>query len=204
MKNINWWKVVGISVIIILVFIYGHSCGRKSVLVKNGSDSTITYTRDSFIYVPSPPVQFPGKKIYLKAKPDTVWGDPEKETIYVPDNTPDWVLNDLRKYQAINIYDTVLQMKNMDSLFISDTLSQNRIIGRKILYTSWDTAIVESREIMQPKKIILYWSFYGNKLGVGSGIGLKTMNDWIYNIEYGTRKEITGRIFIPIRLNRKK
>lgn len=95
------------------------------------------------------------------------------------------IINDYNRIYAYN--DTILMDSN--SFYIQDTITQNKIIGRKFEANIKEKAIYITKTI-QPKKELLIGGeirSFNNVLGASIGLGLKVPNKGLILINYGTQ-----------------
>lgn len=196
--KINWHAVLFYCGISIAIFFLGRSCGIKSVIKTTHIDTTIT--KDSIVYRDKPMPY----KITEKGKPYAVH-DSTIEFDVIPTDTAAI----LKRFFDIAYY-ADSGKSNRSSFLIQDTVTQNRIAGRSVKITTYDTTIVKTVTLTQPKRIIFYTGgsliFGANNYGVGADVSLKWQNDMIYGlaIKYLNRHETfyEAKVMLPIRLKK--
>lgn len=201
MKKINYWKFVIIIAALIVIFAVRRSCGIVSVVKKATIDTFIKVDIDTFTM----PYPVPGKeirgKIEYRTKRDTSWLDPEKEIFYLPEDISPDITTMLNDYSVKRMYEDTTDGR----VLIFDTVQNNKLTGHTVVIKKSDTTIRETVIQYPPKKHLFYFSLAGSKYGAGAGIGLKTPNDYMYNIEIKTDKGLHPefRLLIPIKFNKK-
>lgn len=198
--KINYWKWGVIAVAIIAWSLFMRSCGINSVIKTSRIDTFLSVDIDTFpSYVPVPSEVKPGK-IEYRPKRDTVWLDPEKEIVYLPEDLSPELITMLNDYNRTITYNDT----SVAGLTLLDTVTHNRIAGRQIIKKDTITTIKETTILQPPKRMIGYFSLSASRYSAGAGIGLKTKNDWLYSIElktdHGIHPEI--RLFKPIRFKK--
>lgn len=177
------------------LFLWGRSCGINSVTKVSNTDTVVRLKTDTFLFS-NPTYVYIERQNKMKFTTDTLWMPSDKEIVILPETTPPFVIDNLNDYEKTRFYDT-----SGEYFSIKDTVYHNRIIGRELVIKRYDTTITNTETIYPPKKNIGYFSIYGNRYEVGGGFAWKTKKDWIYNVEYSSRKNISGRLLIPIKLN---
>lgn len=195
--------------IIIGIFLYGRSCGVRSVLKTVGSDTTIR--KDSIVirYKPVPYKVTHDSIIYIKGKPVYISvHDTIPEIIIEPADTAAILA---RYYQKV-FYDTTWNFKR-GTVRLIDTVTRNRITGREVQVRVTDTTIKETTVLHPPKKMILYFGidYLGYQktpfFAAGVDLALKLPNDKLF--EAGVLIDKDGKLIYqagvkwPIRLRRK-
>lgn len=206
----NYLKWVIVAAIIVGIFLLGRGCGIKSVLKDAGSDTTIR--KDSIVYQDRPvPYKVTdtftvrGKDGKLVTIYDTLYGTPE--VIIEPADT----VAILRRFNETAYYQDIRDTGRA-KITILDTVRQNRIAGRSVKVVFTDTLITNTITLRPPKRIIGYFTLSGqgnahNPLnGFGTGLGIKTPNDMIYQAEWkltqGNRPMGEVKVMLPIRIKR--
>ena len=110
------------------------------------------------------------------------------DTIYQIDQVHDtaYIVND---YNKIKVYTDTLRINTDNSVYIKDTITQNRIIGRSYLANlTQKTIIIDNTKIIKPKNE-LYVGLIGdirrldNMIGIGVGLNYKKQNEsYIINL----------------------
>ena len=110
------------------------------------------------------------------------------DTIYKIDQVHDtaYIVND---YNKIKAYSDTLRISTDNSVYIKDTITQNRIIGRSYLANlTQKTIIIDNTKIIKPKNE-LYVGLIGdirrldNMIGIGVGLNYKKQKEsYIINL----------------------
>lgn len=198
----------------IALFLFGKSCGVKSVLKTVGTVKTVTKDsieyRDSLIPVPyrvDVPVYVKGKDGNPYPVYDTLWG-----TVIEPADT----VAILARF-----YETAHYKHEIDTgrwkITVTESVTQNRIKDWSLKAVSSDTTTVNTVQLKPQKNFVGYWTLSGmgnvkNPFGgAGFGLGLKTPGETVYQaelkyLEVVSKNRIYGeiRVMIPIRLTKKK
>jgi hypothetical protein len=191
--------------IIAAIFLFGRSCGIQSVIKNTTTDTVITFTQGDTVYVP----EFIGvantihQTKYI-TKYDTLWAAGEIVTVTELVDTA----RILQDYYASRFYSDTQNLAR-GKVIISDTVNQNRIVGRRLQSFGTDTTITKTIVLRPPRKMVGYFtmSAMGNFkkpiAGAGVGFGLKLPNDQTYQVEwkavYGQRPMGEARVMFPIR-----
>lgn len=212
MNKTNAWKWSILGAAIVAMFFIGRSCGVKSVIKKDSSDTTLH--RDTTIYIDRP-VPYKVDSIIYRDRRFT-------NTVTVYDTTPGLVVEKLvDPTDSIAVYNDFYKTRYYKNewtqpggrTILWDTVTQNRLVGREFRQYTTDTTIHKTTTVIPPKRIIGYLqlSAMGNARdaidGAGIGFGLKMSNDMIYSIKTKWIREkrqlYEFEVSLPIRLNRK-
>ena len=118
------------------------------------------------------------------------------DTIYKIDQVHDtaYIVNDYNKVKA---YSDTLRINADNSVYIKDTITQNRIIGRSYLANlTQKTIVIDNTKIIKSKNE-LYMGLIGdirrfdNKIGIGVGLNYKKKNE-AYTLNFTTNQISLG------------
>lgn len=190
------------------IFLWGRSCGVKSVITKAGRIDTTYLKPDTIRTVVTHEVLKP-YAVLVKGKDGKIIHD----TVIVEKPLPEDTIGVYNDYFRTYAYSYQERLR-YGVLTINDTLSQNMFVGRSVTFVS-DSIPVVTRSILiqQPKKLVLYLgaSAFGNRndllYGAGVDLSLQGLNGKQYgvgitytkgnNLYYGINYRI------PIRLKKK-
>ena len=118
------------------------------------------------------------------------------DTIYQIDEVHDttYIVND---YNKIKAYSDTLQINTDNSIYIQDTITQNRIIGRSYVANLSEKTITITKDIYHKPKNELFIGLLGdirrfdNKIGVGVGLNYKKQKE-AYTISFTTNQISIG------------
>jgi hypothetical protein len=118
------------------------------------------------------------------------------DTLYHIDEVHDttYIVND---YNKIKAYSDTLRISTDNSVYIQDTITQNRIIGRSYKANLIEKTITITNDIYHKPKNELYLGLLGdirrfdNKIGVGVGLNYKKQNE-AYTISFTTNQISLG------------
>jgi hypothetical protein len=118
------------------------------------------------------------------------------DTLYHIDEVHDtfYIVND---YNKIKAYSDTLRISTDNSVYILDTITQNRIIGRSYKANLTEKTITITNDIYHKPKNELYLGLLGdirrfdNKIGVGVGLNFKKQNE-AYTISFTTNQISLG------------
>ena len=118
------------------------------------------------------------------------------DTLYKIDEVHDttYIVND---YNKIKAYSDTLRINTDNSVYIQDTITQNKIIGRSYKANLTEKTIVVTNNIYHKPKNELYMGILGdirsfdNKIGVGIGLNYKKQNE-VYILNYTTNQISLG------------
>jgi len=105
-----------------------------------------------------------------------------------------YILND---YNKIKAYSDTLRINADNSVYIQDTITQNRIIGRSYLANLSEKTITITKDIYHKPKNELFIGLLGdirrfdNKIGVGVGLNYKKQNE-VYILNFTTNQISLG------------
>jgi hypothetical protein len=118
------------------------------------------------------------------------------DTLYKIDEVHDttYIVND---YNKIKAYSDTLRINTDNSVYIQDTITQNRIIGRSYVANLSEKTITITKDIYHKPKNELFIGLLGdirrfdNKIGVGVGLNYKKQNE-AYTISFTTNQISLG------------
>jgi hypothetical protein len=104
------------------------------------------------------------------------------DTIYQIDQVHDtaYIVND---YNKVKVYSDTLRINTDNSVYIQDTITQNKIIGRSYMANLSEKTITITNDIYHKPKNELFIGLLGdirrfdNKIGVGVGLNYKKQNE---------------------------
>jgi len=174
-------KDIFILALIIVLFFFMFSDPRQvedRVITKI---DTLTVSHDTTIYKK-------GKNISYKVL-DSIY---LIDTFLLHDTA--YIVND---YNKIKVYSDTLRINTDNTVYIQDTITQNKILGRSYFANlTQKTIIIDHTKIIKPKNE-LFIGFVGDfyrldqKLGVGLGLNYKKQNE-SYIINYTTNQISIG------------
>lgn len=200
--------IAGVSVLAVAaVFLWGRSCGVKSVIRKVGKPDT------TFIKLPPVTITVEKEKLkpvaVIKYLPGRVIVDTEFVEKPLPTDTAGIIADYYRTY-AYEYTDKIGPV----TITLFDTVSQNMFFGRglKGVIDSLPVAIrTDTLIINEAEKMRLYGSLSGmgskSNIGGGAGFALKLPNEKIYELEikrFVGEWIVEGTVFIPIGKKKKK
>jgi hypothetical protein len=114
------------------------------------------------------------------------------DTIYQIDQIHDtaYIVND---YNKVKVYSDTLRINTDNYVYIQDTISQNRILGRSFLANLSEKTITITHDIYHKPKNELFIGLLGdlrrfdNKIGIGVGLNYKKQNE-SYILNYTTNQ----------------
>lgn len=201
--------VFGVSVLAVAaVFLWGRSCGVKSVITKAGRVDT-TYLKPDTIRTTVTKEVLKPYAVLVKGQDGKIVHD----TTFIEKPLPEDTLGAYLDYFRTYAYSYQERLR-YGLLTVDDTISQNMILGRSVTFLADSIPVVTKTVlIQQPKKLVLYIgaSAFGNPkdllYGAGIDFSLKGLNDKQYgvgitytkgnNLYYGINYRI------PIRLKKK-
>ena len=118
------------------------------------------------------------------------------DTIYKIDQVHDtaYIVND---YNKIKAYSDTLRINADNSVYIQDTITQNRIIGRSYKANLTEKTIIVTNDIYHKPKNELFMGLIGdirrfdNKIGIGVGLNYKKQNE-VYILNFTTNQISLG------------
>lgn len=214
-KSTNYYKVAvfGAAIIILILVIRSCGAGKDSYFGCGYKKDTAEIRIDTFV---------------VRGKSDTVYV-PQVTTITTVKYKPFWRHDTLETFEIIIVpTDTVAILKDYfatrfyadtqivkrGTVIIQDSVTQNRIVSRRLQTFLHDTTIVQKIILTQPKKFILYLDLQamGNRKellnGAGAGLSLKGRNDMQYGagIWWLNQKQTfySLKVSLPIRLSKNR
>ena len=114
------------------------------------------------------------------------------DTLYKIDEVHDttYIVND---YNKVKVYSDTLRINTDNSVYIKDTISQNRILGRSYTANLSEKTITITHDIYHKPKNELFIGLLGdlrrfdNKIGIGVGLNYKKQNE-SYILNYTTNQ----------------
>lgn len=118
------------------------------------------------------------------------------DTLYQIDEVHDttYIVND---YNKIKAYSDTLRINADNSVYIQDTITQNRIIGRSYKANLTQKTITITNDIYHKPKNELFMGLIGdirrldNKIGIGVGLNYKKQNE-VYILNFTTNQISLG------------
>ena len=118
------------------------------------------------------------------------------DTIYKIDQIHDtaYIVNDYNKVKA---YSDTLHINADNSVYIQDTITQNKIIGRSYKANLTEKTIIVTNDIYHKPKNELFMGLIGdirrldNKIGIGVGLNYKKQNE-VYILNFTTNQISLG------------
>lgn len=118
------------------------------------------------------------------------------DTLYQIDEVHDttYIVND---YNKIKAYSDTLRINTDNSVYIQDTITQNRIIGRSYKANFTEKIITITNDIYHKPKNELFVGLIGdirrldNKIGIGVGLNYKKQNE-VYILNFTTNQISLG------------
>ena len=194
MKNLLNFKNIAIAVLIIFVLLEWFNPGGvmpgKKVFIAGKAYEVIKHEIDTVDIVKTKVVTKKGEDIYH----ETIV---EKEVqVQVPAIVDTQAL--LKDYYSKVLYKDVLVLPDsLGTVAVTDTISQNRILGRTFDAKVKERTIKETLIVKELPKTQVYYGFTGgfNKADVVSNIGggllVKTKKDKIYQVGVGVANRVT-------------
>ena len=196
MKKLLNFKNIAIAVLIIYLLLQwfnpgGVMPGGRTIRIDGKKYEVIKHTIDTVDVVKTKVVTKKGEDIYHEVIV-------EKEVI-IPTIIDTAAL--LKDYYSKVLYKDVLVLPDsLGTVAVTDTISQNRILGRTFNASVKQRTIKETTIVKEPAKTQLY---YGLNAGfnkedyvsaIGAGLILKTKKDKIYNLNIGVNNTTTDGI----------
>jgi hypothetical protein len=193
MKKLLNFKNIAITALIIYVLLQwfnpgGVMPGGRTIRIDGKKYEVIKHTIDTVDVVKTKVVTKKGEDIYHEVIV-------EKEVI-IPTIIDTAAL--LKDYYSKVLYKDVLVLPDsLGTVAVTDTISQNKILGRTFNASVKQRTIKETTIVKEPAKTQLY---YGLNAGfnkedyvsaVGAGLILKTKKDKIYNFNIGVNNRTT-------------
>jgi len=118
------------------------------------------------------------------------------DTLYKIDEVHDttYIVND---YNKIKAYSDTLRINADNNVYIQDTITQNRIIGRSYVANLSEKTITITNDIYHKPKNELFMGLIGdirrfdNKIGIGVGLNYKKQNE-VYILNFTTNQISLG------------
>jgi hypothetical protein len=192
MKKLLNFKNIAIAALIIYVLLQwfnpgGVMPGGRTIRIDGKKYEVIKHTIDTVDIVKTKVVTKKGEDIYH----ETIV---EKEVI-IPTVIDTAAL--LKDYYSKVLYKDVLVLPDsLGTVAVTDTISQNKILGRTFNASVKQRTIKETTIVKEPAKTQLYYGLNGgfNKADVVSSIGagliLKTKKDKIYQFNLGVNNRV--------------
>ena len=187
MKKLLNFKNIAIAALIIYVLLQwfnpgGVMPGGRTITIDGKKYEVIKHTIDTVDVIKTKVVTKRGEDIYH----ETIV---EKE-VFIPANIDTAAL--LKDFYSKVLYKDVLVLPDsLGTVSVTDTISQNRILGRTFDAKVRERIIKEELIVKEPAKNQVYFGLNGgfNKedyvSAVGAGLILKTKKDKIYNLNIG-------------------
>jgi hypothetical protein len=190
--NKRKWILIAIAVAIVAIFLFGRSCGIRSVTKQAGSDTTIH--KDSLVIrykpVPYKVIEHDSDIVFrpwIVEKPvhDTTKGI---DHYFIIPLTKEDTLAIVKDYFQTAFYDTTIKLSRGMARLI-DTVTENRISGRQVYVTGTDTTITNTIVIKPPRAIVLSFTlsamgnFRSPLFGEGVGLNLKLPSEGTYDLK---------------------
>jgi hypothetical protein len=187
MKNLLNFKNIAIVALVIYVLLQwfnpgGVMPGGRTIRIDGKKYEVIKHTIDTVDVVKTKVVTKKGSDIYHEVIV-------EKE-ILIPAVIDTAAL--LKDYYSKVLYKDVLVLPDsLGTVAVTDTISQNRILGRTFNASVKQRVITETTIVKEPAKAQVYWGLNAgfNKedyvSAVGTGVLLKTKRDKLYQVNLG-------------------
>ena len=194
MKKLLNLKNIAIAVLIAIILLEWFNPGGKmpgrTIRIEGKKYEVIKHDIDTFEVVKTKVVTKKGLDIYH----ETIV---EKEVqVQVPEIIDTQAL--LKDYYSKVLYKDVLVLPDsLGTVAVTDTISQNRILGRTFDAKVKERTIKETLIVKELPKTQVYYGFTGgfNKAdvvsNVGAGLLVKTKKDKIYNLGIGVSNRVT-------------
>lgn len=185
--NIKNIAIVVLAVIVLLEYFNpgGHMPGR-TIRIEGKKYEVVKHTIDTVEVIKTKIVYKKGTDIYH----ETI------KEVQIPVIVDTAAL--LRDYFAKNIYNDTLHLPdNLGYVFLTDTITKNKIEGRTFTAKVKQREIKETLIVKELPKMQVYYGFNGgfNKADVvshiGAGVLIKTKSDKIYQINAGVANRTT-------------
>ena len=168
--------------IVLLLLVIGFFVFSDPKYIGTGNSTTIITKRDTLYK----------KDTLLKYKKGDAIPFAVLDTIYQIDEVHDttYIVND---YNKIKVYTDTLRINTDNSVYIQDTITQNKIIGRLYKANFTEKTIIVTNDIYHKPKKELFVGLIGdirrfdNKLGVGIGLNYKKQNE-AYTLNFTTNQ----------------
>jgi hypothetical protein len=168
--------------IVLLLLVIGFFVFSDPKYIGTGTSTTIITKRDTLYK----------KDTLLKYKKGDAIPFAVLDTIYQIDEVHDttYIVND---YNKIKVYTDTLRINTDNSVYIQDTITQNKIIGRLYKANFTEKTIIVTNDIYHKPKKEFFVGLIGdirrfdNKLGVGVGLNYKKQNE-AYTLNFTTNQ----------------
>jgi hypothetical protein len=170
--------------IVLLLIVIGFFVFSDPKYIGTGTSNTIITKIDTLYKVDTIKEYKKGDRIPF-AVLDTIY---QIDEVHVHDTT--YIVND---YNKVKVYSDTLRINTDNSVYIQDTITQNKIIGRNYKANLTQKTIVVTNDIYHKAKNELFIGLIGdinrfdNKLGFGVGLNYKKSNE-SYIINYTTNQ----------------
>lgn len=191
MTKIQKIEFVAGVVLAVGLFFLGRCNGIQHVIKHTGSDTAVN--KKNTVITISYPVPYEVVKdsfIYFRhTVHDTLEVEGDKKIVYVPEDTPQWLVDAGNDYMATRLYDSTITDGN-DTLRLQHEINRNRIKKSAYTWKHSDTLITKTTVLYPPRKLVLYgtlgssYNLY-NQFGIHFGMALKTPKEHIYQQEFG-------------------
>ena len=192
MKKLLNFKNIAIAALIIFILLEllnpGGIMPGKKVFIKGKAYEVIKHEIDTIDVVKTKVVTKKGEDIYHEVIVD--------HEVKVPVNVDTNAI--LKDYYAKVLYKDVLVLPDsLGTVAVTDTISQNKILGRTFNASVKQRTIKETMIVKEPARTQVYWGLSGgfNKedyvSSVGTGLILKTKSDKIYQLNLGLNNRTT-------------
>lgn len=185
LKKLDLKSLLILGLIIIILVMRACSgegdTGKPETINVNGHAYEVVDKRTDTVYVPKDTIVYKPGKVLWKDKP-----------IYLPISPNVDSLKVIKDYYSTIVYrDTLYLSKNMGYVSVTDTISQNKIIGRLWSARLKKETIHETTIVKEPARTQLY---IGGTVGfdtkspinfVGPTLMLKTKSDRVYLLSAG-------------------
>lgn len=196
----NYWKLGVIAAIMVALFLLGRSCGIRSVIKTTGSDTIVrhdTVVREYRVSADTIIYSTVYRPVIIR---DTSF---QYDVLIEPVDTA----GILADYYAARFYSDT-QALTRGVIVISDSVTQNRIIARRLTASGTDTTITRTITLTPPRRLVGYLDLTGmggrHDFGAGIGFSLKLPSDRSYGVGvsylWNGKMMYYGRASIPIRL----
>jgi hypothetical protein len=190
MKNLLNLKNIAIAVLVVIILLEYFNPGGvmpgKKVYIDGKPYEVLKHTIDTIDVVKTKVVTKKGEDIYH----ETI------KEVQIPTIVDTQSL--LQDFFAKNIYkDTLHLPDSLGTIAVTDTITQNKILGRTFNAKVKQREIKELMIVKEPAKTQVYYGFTGgfNKAdvvsNVGAGLLIKTKKDKIYQVGVGVANRVT-------------
>lgn len=199
-----------ISILILLLIIIFNGCFKKTekakgpiIKVDGKKYEVIKHIIDTFEIVKTDIVTRKGKDIYHEViVHDTIEKFQPIDTLFI-----------IKDYLSKYVYKDTLYLKDsLGIVWVTDTISANKILSRTWSYNIKERLVKESTIVKELPKMQLYFGFNAslNKQdllqSIGSGLILKTKKDKLYQVNLGLNNQlkpfVEGGVYWKIKLQK--